>query len=168
MAKKIETSVEKKLRALYDLQLIDSRIDELISLRGELPLEVEALENEISSLTTKHDKIKEEIQESENGILTFPFTIKNQLVTSFSTLKAAKNMRIKLLEYMKNFFDDQIDLNSKRTKNIVFGKLKDKSTVFHLADLLNSHKIKFNNITNCQLKNKQKDWSGKSICASQS
>ena len=87
------------------------------------------------------------IQESVNGIITFPFTIKNQLATSFSTLKAAKNMRVKLLNYMKNFFDDQIDLNSKRTKNIVFGKLKDESTVFHLADILKSHKIKFNNIS---------------------
>ena len=87
------------------------------------------------------------IQESVNGIITFPFTIKNQLATSFSTLKAAKNMRVKLLNYMKNFFDDQIDLNSKRTKNILFGKLKDKSTVFHLADILKSHKIKFNNIS---------------------
>ncbi len=87
------------------------------------------------------------IQESVNGILTFPFTIKNQLVTSFSTLKAAKNMRIKLLNYMKDFFDDQVDLNVKRTKNIVFGKLKDESTVFHLADILESHKIKFNKIS---------------------
>ena len=87
------------------------------------------------------------IQESVNGIITFPFTIKNQLVTSFSTLKAAKNMRVKLLNYMKDFFDDQIDLNSKRTKNIVFGKQKDESTVFHLADILKSHKIKFNNIS---------------------
>ena len=87
------------------------------------------------------------IQESVNGILTFPFTIKNQLVTSFSTLKAAKNMRIKLLNYMKDFFDDQVDLNAKRTKNIVFGKLKDESTVFHLADILKSHKIRFNNIS---------------------
>ena len=87
------------------------------------------------------------IQESVNGILTFPFTIKNQLVTSFSTLKAAKNMRIKLLNYMKDFFDDQVDLNLKRTKNIVFGKLKDESTVFHLADILESHKIKFNKIS---------------------
>ena len=87
------------------------------------------------------------IQESVNGILTFPFTIKNQLVTSFSTLKAAKNMRIKLLNYMKDFFDDQVDLNAKRTKNIVFGKLKDESTVFHLADILESHKIKFNKIS---------------------
>ena len=43
------------------------------------------------------------IQESVNGVLTFPFTIKNQLVTSFSTLKAAKKMRIKLLNYMKDF-----------------------------------------------------------------
>ena len=87
------------------------------------------------------------IQESVNGIITFPFTIKNQLATSFSTLKAAKNMRVKLLNYMKDFFDDQIDLNSKRTKNIVFGKLKDESTVFHLADILKSHKIRFNNIS---------------------
>ena len=87
------------------------------------------------------------IQESVNGIITFPFTIKNQLATAFSTLKAAKNMRIKLLNYMKNFFDDQIDLNSKRTKNIVFGKLKDESTVYHLADILKSHKIKFNSIS---------------------
>ncbi len=87
------------------------------------------------------------IQESDNGIITFPFTIKNQLATAFSTLKAAKNMRVKLLNYMKNFFDDQIDLNLKRTKNIVFGKLKDKSTVYHLADILKSHKIKFNSIS---------------------
>ena len=87
------------------------------------------------------------IQESDNGIVTFPFTIKNQLATAFSTLKAAKNMRVKLLNYMKNFFDDQIDLNLKRTKNIVFGKLKDESTVYHLADILKSHKIKFNSIS---------------------
>ena len=45
MAKKKEISIEKKLRALYDLQLIDSRIDEIKNLRGELPLEVEDLEN---------------------------------------------------------------------------------------------------------------------------
>ena len=45
MAKKVEISVEEKLRALFDLQLIDSRIDEIRSVRGELPLEVEDLEN---------------------------------------------------------------------------------------------------------------------------
>jgi len=87
------------------------------------------------------------IQESVNGILTFPFTIRNQLTAAFSTLEAAKNMRIKLLNYMKDFYDDQIKLNPKPSDNIVFGKIKDESTVYHLADLLNSHKIKFNKIS---------------------
>jgi predicted nucleic acid-binding Zn-ribbon protein len=68
MAKKTEATVESKLRALYDLQLIDSRIDEIVNLRGELPLEVEDLENEIAGLNTKSDKINAEIQESEHGI----------------------------------------------------------------------------------------------------
>jgi hypothetical protein len=48
---------------------------------------------------------------------------------------------------MKDFFDDQVDLNPRKSENIIFGKSKDKSTVYHLADVLNSHKIKFNNIS---------------------
>ena len=52
MAKTTKATVESKLRALYDLQLIDSRIDEIVNLRGELPLEVEDLENEIAGLNT--------------------------------------------------------------------------------------------------------------------
>ena len=87
------------------------------------------------------------IQESVNGILTFPFTIRNQLTTAFSTLEAAKNMRVKLLNYMKDFYDDAISKASKSNENIIFGKLKDESTVYHLADLLKSHKIKFNSIS---------------------
>jgi len=87
------------------------------------------------------------IQESDNGIITFPFTIRNQLTTALSTLEAAKNMRVKLLNYMKKFFDDQINLNPRKSENIIFGKTKDMSTVFHLAKVLNSHKIKFNSIS---------------------
>ncbi len=68
MAKKKEILVEDKLRALYDLQLIDSRIDEIRNLRGELPLEVEDLENEISGLNVKLQKFKDEVTENENGI----------------------------------------------------------------------------------------------------
>jgi len=86
------------------------------------------------------------IQESVNGILTFPFTIRNQLTAAFSTLNAAQNMRVKLLNYMKGFYDDQIDPANKY-ESIIFGKQKDKSTVHHLADVLNSHKIKFNTLS---------------------
>ena len=53
MAKKKEFSVEDKLRALYDLQLIDSRIDTIRSVRGELPLEVEDLEDEVAGLEVR-------------------------------------------------------------------------------------------------------------------
>ena len=60
MAKKVEYSVEERLRALYDLQLIDSRIDKIRSLRGELPLEVEDLEDEVSGLGVRIEKIEAE------------------------------------------------------------------------------------------------------------
>jgi hypothetical protein len=48
--------------------LIDSRIDEIVNVRGELPLEVEDLENEIAGLTTNSEKISAEIEENENQI----------------------------------------------------------------------------------------------------
>ncbi len=68
MAKKTETTVEEKLRALFDLQLIDSRIDQIRSIRGELPLEVEDLENEISGLDKRLESYKDELKESKDGI----------------------------------------------------------------------------------------------------
>ena len=61
MAKKVEYSVEERLRALYDLQLIDSRIDKLRSVRGELPLEVQDLEDEVSGLDVRVEKVNSEI-----------------------------------------------------------------------------------------------------------
>ncbi|WP_445749832.1 zinc ribbon domain-containing protein [Polaribacter sp.] len=63
-----EVSVEEKLRALYDLQLIDSRIDEIRSVRGELPLEVEDLENEVAGLKTRVSNMEQEIANLETDI----------------------------------------------------------------------------------------------------
>ena len=91
MAKKKEISIEKKLRALYDLQLIDSRIDEIKNLRGELPLEVEDLENEIAGLNTKFEKVKAEVQENEQGITDQKLTI-----------ETAKELLKKYEEKLKN------------------------------------------------------------------
>ena len=69
MAKKVETTVEEKLRALFDLQLIDSRIDQIRSMRGELPLEVEDLENEIAGLNKRLESFENDINQSQDGIL---------------------------------------------------------------------------------------------------
>ncbi|MGJ8745148.1 zinc ribbon domain-containing protein [Polaribacter sp.] len=68
MAKKKEVSVEQKLRALYDLQLIDSRIDEIRNVRGELPLEVEDLEDEVAGLNTRVVNLEADVTNLEADI----------------------------------------------------------------------------------------------------
>ncbi|MGO3182288.1 MAG: zinc ribbon domain-containing protein [Aequorivita sp.] len=75
MAAKTEVTVEEKLRALFDLQLIDSRIDEIRNVRGELPLEVEDLEDEVAGMNTRLEKlnadlevIEDQIKEKKNNI----------------------------------------------------------------------------------------------------
>jgi predicted nucleic acid-binding Zn-ribbon protein len=68
MANIKELSVEEKLRALYDLQLIDTRIDEIRNVRGELPLEVEDLEDEVAGLTTRLEKLKTDLDSIEDQI----------------------------------------------------------------------------------------------------
>lgn len=68
MAKKKEFSVEDKLRALYDLQLIDSRIDKIRSVRGELPLEVEDLEDEVAGFEVRVSKIDENLKQFTDDI----------------------------------------------------------------------------------------------------
>src|SRR5690606_24216716 len=68
MATTKELTVEEKLRALYDLQLIDSRIDEITNLKGELPLEVEDLDAEVEGLNTRLEKLGQEEENIENQI----------------------------------------------------------------------------------------------------
>ena len=63
-----EISVEEKLRTLYQLQVINSDIDKIRTLRGELPLEVQDLEDEIVGLETRIDKYIEEVKSLEHNI----------------------------------------------------------------------------------------------------
>ena len=90
---------------------------------------------------------KGHIQESDNGILTFPFTIRNQLTAAFSTLKAANELRVEILNYYRKFYNDARVLASKdKSKAIVFEAPKDPATTFHLAEVLNLHGIKIHRI----------------------
>jgi len=68
MAKKAAASVEDKLRALYDLQIVDSRIDQIRIVRGELPLEVQDLEDDIAGMEARLNKYKLEIDDLDNQI----------------------------------------------------------------------------------------------------
>jgi len=67
MSKKL-TTAEDKLRALYSLQVIDSKIDRIRIIRGELPLEVQDLEDEIEGLRTRVGKIQEEMDGIDKSI----------------------------------------------------------------------------------------------------
>tara|TARA_R110002050_G_scaffold200591_1_gene335581 strand:- start:133877 stop:134659 length:783 start_codon:yes stop_codon:yes gene_type:complete len=61
-------SVEDKLRSLYRLQLIDSEIDKIRTIRGELPIQIQDLEDDIIGLETRIAKMQEEKSELEQGI----------------------------------------------------------------------------------------------------
>ncbi len=63
-----EISVEEKLKALFDLQLVNSEIDKIKTLRGELPLEVQDLEDEIAGLTTRVANLNEEVRQIDSEI----------------------------------------------------------------------------------------------------
>ncbi len=71
MAAVKELTVEQKLRALFELQKIDSKIDEIKVLKGELPMEVADLEDELTGLQTRISNIEEEIKALEASIAEY-------------------------------------------------------------------------------------------------
>lgn len=75
MAKK-EKTVEEKLKELYELQLINSEMDQIEVLKGELPVEVSDLEDDIAGLETRIGKVKEQAAHIENGISRYNVSIK--------------------------------------------------------------------------------------------
>jgi len=84
-------------------------------------------------------------QESDNGILTFPFTIRNQFTAALSTLEAAVNMRKQILDYQREFFQNA-SKEAGAGGAIVFGDEKDASKAWHLAEILERHKITFHEL----------------------
>ncbi len=82
------------------------------------------------------------IQNSQNGILTFPFAIRNQLTTTISTLKAASSLKNELLSYMNEFYINNFNESAKsKYKGIGFGNNQDKTSSYQLAKILRAHKI---------------------------
>lgn len=115
-----EITVEERLRALYSLQVVDSEIDKIKTLRGELPLEVQDLEDDIAGLETRLGNFREEVVNLEKAV-----TKKNSEILEAETLikkyeEQQKNVRnnrefdslSKEIEYQKL----EIELFNKKIK----------------------------------------------------
>ncbi|MDB5018099.1 MAG: hypothetical protein JWQ84_2931 [Mucilaginibacter sp.] len=73
----MEQTVEQKLKALYELQTIHTKIDKIRQVRGELPMEVADLEDDVAGLETRIQKIKAELDDLEDDIVTRKNLIKD-------------------------------------------------------------------------------------------
>ena len=117
-----ELSVEDKLRALYALQLVDSKIDEIRNVRGELPLEVEDLEDEVAGLSTRLEKLKSDLE-----------TIDEQIKVKKNAIDEHKAAIKKYLEQQKNVRNNR-EFNS-LTKEVEFQELEIQLAEKHIKEM---------------------------------
>lgn len=119
-----ESTVEQKLQALYDLQVIDSKIDKIRTIRGELPLEVQDLEDEVAGLETRIENSEEALKTLETDVSSK----KNQIEESKAAIKKyeeqQKNVRnnreFDALTKEIEFQNLEIELSEKRIKEYSF------------------------------------------------
>ncbi|MFN3851039.1 MAG: M14 family zinc carboxypeptidase [Spirosomataceae bacterium] len=78
------------------------------------------------------------LQETQNGLLSFPFTIRNQFSATLSTLKAAKEMRVELLNYMRDFYKET---SSDPIKAYVFGGGNDPIKTWEMVNIMKRNEI---------------------------
>ncbi len=132
MSKEKEISMEEKLLKLFDLQTIDTQIDKLQTLRGELPLEVKDLEDEIvglntrlTNLETEVNTMKEEISNHKNNIVEA-----NTLIAKYTKQQAnvKNNREYDALTKEMELQNLEIQLSEKKTKDGNF-KIESKKQI---------------------------------------
>ena len=118
-----ELTVEEKLQNLYELQRIDTEIDKIKTLRGELPLEVQDLEDEIAGLETRIENLKVELGELDKTSSTRKMDIKKaEEVNNCITFASIANT---MLEARKSN-SRNLKLNYKKRESGKHKKLKQK------------------------------------------
>jgi predicted nucleic acid-binding Zn-ribbon protein len=139
-ASKKEVSVADKLNALYQLQKIDSEIDRIRTIRGELPLEVQDLEDELQGLETRLIKLQDEIKELEQDATDRKNSIKDSELAIAKYKEQQNNVRnnreYESLDKEIEFQDLEIKLNDKRIK-------ESKYTLTNKKELLEDATTKF-------------------------
>jgi len=145
MAKAKQATVEEKLIALYKLQSIDTEIDKIKILRGELPLEVQDLEDEIAGLQTRVTNINEEIASFDTSIKEKESMMKDSkgLIKKYDEqLKNIRNNReFDSLNKEIEFQNLEIELAEKRIKEA-------KSSIVGKMDVISSAKMRLDDRTN--------------------
>ena len=139
-----DSSIEEKLDGLFNLQKIDSEIDRIRIIRGELPIEVEDLEDEIVGLETRTGKIQSEINEIDQDISNRKIGSKESDAAILKYKERQNNVRnnreFESLSKEIEFQELEIKLNEKRTKE---GKIKidnKKEILAEATDRLNLKK----------------------------
>ena len=106
-----ELTVEQKLKALFQLQTMLSKIDEIKTLRGELPLEVQDLEDEIAGLSTRIERIQSEVADLKSAIATKKVEIETAKASVAKYKEQQENVRKEI-----EFQTLEIELCEKRIK----------------------------------------------------
>jgi predicted nucleic acid-binding Zn-ribbon protein len=140
MAKKEDTTVqqtvENKLKALFELQDVDSKIDEIQTLRGELPLEVNDLEDEVAGLETRIQKIEAEIQLKNDDISSKKNEITNSqtLIQKYEEqqMDVRNNREFESIAKEIEFQKLEIELSEKRIKEYSFD-IQNKTEILNEA-----------------------------------
>jgi hypothetical protein len=137
MATTKELSVEEKLRALYDLQIIDSRIDQIRNVRGELPLEVEDLEDEVAGMTKRLDKLQNDLVAVEDSIKAKKVAIENHSTAIKKYSEQQKDVRnnreFNSLTKEVEFQELEIQLSEKQIKEL-------KASMEHKKEVISGSK----------------------------
>lgn len=143
-AAKSENIVEQKLNALYNLQKIHSELDRIRTIRGELPLEVQDLEDEIAGLETRKSNLEEEIKALEFEISSK----KNSITDSLALIKKYEGQQSKVrnnrefdsLSKEIEFQTLEIQLSEKRIKEFQFAVGGKKEVLEQTAEILDGRK----------------------------
>jgi len=132
-----EITVKEKLKALYDLQVVVSEIDKIKTLRGELPLEVQDLEDDIAGLETRIENFKSEISECETIVSGRKLDIENSkaLIQKYKDQQdnVRNNREYDFLSKEIEFQGLEIELSEKKIREAL-AMIKDKSEEMSIAD----------------------------------
>ncbi len=139
LTQKLADNYAKAFDAIGSFYTSGERYDDYYIGRGPTFLDL----NGGVSLLFEQASVRGFAQESENGLLTFPFAIRNQFTGSISTVKTAFLLRNEFLNYQKDYYTSALDEAKKEPqKAYVFGADYDPYTTFRFAQFLNKHGIK--------------------------